>query len=106
MIPTLFCQVNDEGIDIVIKFTDGTGAIFPLNSTDVIAVRLRYPDGSSRDFVARLFTDGADGKAVYTTGTGDVPQEGIYNVQASLSRDGNLRNTRRGTFQALANVDG
>ena len=85
---------------------DGLGALFPLVNTDVLAVRLGYPDGTSRDFVARLLTDGTDGKAVYTTGVGDVNQEGIYNVQASLTRAGNVRNTRRGTFQALPNVDG
>jgi hypothetical protein len=106
MIPTLFCQVADQGVDIIIKFTDAAGAIFPLNGSDTLQVRMRYPDGTVHAFVAHLFTDGTDGKAVYTTGIGDIPQEGLYQVQGTLTRTGFTKNTRLGLFQALANVEG
>lgn len=106
MTPTLFCQVNDQGVDIVITITQVDGTLVPLLNTDGLVVRLGYPDGTTANFAARLLTDGSDGKAVYTTGAGDISQEGIYNVQLQLTRAGNVRSSRRGQFEALENVDG
>jgi hypothetical protein len=102
---TQFCQVGDEGVDLVITFTDLAGTALELREQDTYYVRLRYPDGTSVDFGAHLLNDGADGKVVYTTGVDDLDQAGQYVIQGKMIKDGYTKNTRRGSFEAFPNVD-
>jgi hypothetical protein len=101
----LSCQVGDTGIQLVVQVLDQEG--FPVNVglADLLTIKILYPDGTSRDFSAQVFSGAADGRVVYVTGPSDLDQVGRYQIQAQITMGGAVKSTRLGAFEVLENVD-
>lgn len=92
---TMACSVDtpvmhkgDWGTPIVvtIKECDENGVlqIVPLQTAIDLTLFLRKPDGTVLTKVATLYTDGTDGKLVYTTIDGDIDDDGTWEVEAAI----------------------
>lgn len=89
-----------------------TGLPVQLQTASALTISIRYPDDStSRDFVASLYTDGSDGRIVYTTHNDgdsdiDLTQVGLYEIQGRGTIGGvQLPESSEDDFYVLANAD-
>jgi xanthine/uracil/vitamin C permease (AzgA family) len=92
-VPAITAQVGDE-IELLVQFVDSAGAIISLAGGSNLFIKLEYPDGTTQDFGASLFTDGTDGIIAYTTGTSDLNQVGYYFIQGKATVGGATFSTR------------
>lgn len=81
-----FCQVADAGVAVVYQFIDQSSGL-PANIflATALKIRIQKPDGTGVELAAALYTDGLDGKIVYVTQSGDLPEVGIYSMQGKLT---------------------
>jgi hypothetical protein len=110
---TQFAQQNDVGLDLIIQFLDQNNIPLNLSDADEFYIKLKYPDGTSKNFEATLWTDGTDGKIFYTTAVDDtdpeVPiydlsQSGLYDIQGYANIDGK-KSARSGKLRVYENVN-
>lgn len=101
----LSCQVEDVGVQLIVQVLDDTG--FPVNVgvADVLVIKIMLPDGTSVDHPAEVFAGGPDGRIVYVTGPGDLPEAGFYQIQGKVTMGGAPKSTRLGQFIVEDNVD-
>ena len=84
------CQQNDIGLPIVVKFIGSDGNILDITDATSIKILLEYPSGTVVSFDATLYTNGADGKIVYATKTGELPEAGIHKAQGIVTVESNV----------------
>ena len=107
-IPGVTAQVGDE-IQLLVQFVDENGVPINLSGGTSYKIKLEYPDGSTQDFTASLYTDGSDGIISYTTGPDDLNQVGYYFIQGQATIVGETFATRNNQINnalyVYANVD-
>ncbi len=102
---TQFCQVDDEGVALVYQMINqSTGLPADISAGTELKIRLGYPDGTSADFDAELYTDGTDGKMVYVTGDGDLAQSGINTLQGLITLSSNPIFGEVKSFEVRSNI--
>ena len=99
------CQLGDVGVALVVQIVDPEGAIINISAATNMKIKVRMPDGTSKNFTAVLYTNGSDGKMLYTTLAGDLGQAGTYAIQGKLSVGGGLKSSFVGTFDVLDNIN-
>ena len=107
-IPAITAQVGDE-VQLLVQFVDVSGNIINLTGGSGFKIKLEYPDGTTQDFTAALYTDGTDGIIAYTTGSSDLNQIGYYFIQGKATVGGETFATRNNQINnalyVYANVD-
>lgn len=100
-------------VQIVAQINDyTTGEPVQLQNATGLSITMLYPDGvTSQTFAATLYTDGSDGRIVYTTrNTGsviDLSQVGLYHFQGNAAVGGvSIPPSYQTDFYVLANVAG
>lgn len=99
------CQVQDQGIQLVVTVLDGSGNPIDISAASDTVIKLLYPDGTTVDFNASFFTDGTDGKLIYNTAADDLDQAGLYEVQAKVNMASAPKSTQRGKMWVYANIN-
>ena len=85
---SLYLQKNAI-VQLVVDIVDiNTGEPVPLQTATNMQIGVLYPDFSSAIFTATLYTDGSDGKIVYTTQQGDLSESGLYKIQGTATIGG------------------
>lgn len=99
-------------LQLVIQLIDlNTGLPLQLQVATGLTISMLYPDlDTSIDFVASLYTDGTDGRIVYTTQNTedqiDLSQVGLYHIQGSVTIGGVPQPPSQETdFYVLANAN-
>jgi hypothetical protein len=107
-IPANTAQVGDE-FQILVQFTDDSGNPINLTGGSAFKIKLELPDGTTKDFTAALYTNGADGIIAYTTLSTDLSEVGFYYVQGEATVGGSTFSTRNNQIDnalyVYANVD-
>ncbi len=107
-VPAITAQVGDE-VQLLVQFIDVNGTVINLTGATGLKIKLEYPDGTTQDFTATLYTSGADGIIAYTTGSSDLSQVGYYYVQGKATIGGETFSTRNNQLNnalyVYANVD-
>lgn len=99
------CQLGDVAVALVVQIVDPDGAVINISAASNMKIKLRMPDGTTKNFTAVLYTNGSDGKMLYTTLAGDLGQTGTYQIQGKLSVGGGLKSSFVGTFDVLDNIN-
>ncbi len=99
------CQLSDIGVALVVQIVDPAGEVINISAATNMKIKIRMPDGTTKDFTAVLFTNGSDGKMLYTTLAGDLGQVGTYQIQGKLSIGGGLKSSFVGAFDVLNNIN-
>lgn len=98
-------QVGDVGVQIVVQVLDQDDNVVDIAGASALKIKFLKPDGTALDKTAVLYSDGTDGKIVYTTLTGDLDQAGLYQLQGKLNLNSTPKSTRLGALVVAANVD-
>lgn len=99
-------QKDDVGVALVVEMTnESDGLPFDISQASDLVLKLGYPDGSSEDFTALLYTDGTDGKLYYVTQEGDLSEVGICTLQGKVTIGGAPISSQVRPFQVNENVD-
>lgn len=99
-------QLYDAGVVLLVQMTkQSDGTPLDVSQATAIAVKVGYPDGTTRDFAGQLYTDGLDGKIFYTTTADDLDQIGTCTLQGEVDLDGGRLSSTVGRFNVKANVD-
>lgn len=80
-------QVGAIGLLIELELIDGYGALDISNAT-VKNILLEKPNNTVLTVSGSFVTDGKDGLLYYSTVSGDLDQDGVYNAQAYLEIPG------------------
>lgn len=103
---TKFCQKGDLGVAIVVQLlnqSDGTPV--DLSEATDLSIRIGYPDESTAEFDATIYSDGFDGKIVYVSEDGDLNAVGVCSIQGFASfRGGAAVASQVVQFEVLDNV--
>ncbi len=94
---------NDVGTQLVITVLDSNVAVDISTATD-LKIYLRKPDSTTLTKTGVLYTDGTDGKMVYTTIAGDLDLVGNYKIQGKVEIDGGTFYTDLGSFKVYCNI--
>ena len=98
-------QESNDGIQLAVTVVDQNGNPVNIRNASALALALLRPDGTTRKLTATLLTSGIDGGLQYTTVAADLPQAGIYQIQARYTIGGQKQTTRWGAFTVAANID-
>lgn len=98
------CQAANDDVQLVAYVVDEAGNPVNVRNASALALLLQRPDGTTRKLAATLLTSGLDGALAYTLGAADLPQAGLYRLQAAYTITGKAQTTRWGTFRAEANI--
>lgn len=101
-------------VQLVVQMLDvNTGEPVQLQLAQIMTISLEYPDETTiMEFPATLYTDGSDGRMVYTTrnnglGQVDLFQVGLYKIQGQAMIGGvALPPSSRSDFYVQANANG
>lgn len=104
-IPTQTAQVGDV-ITLLVQFVDPDGVIIDLSAATSLQLILQFPDGTSQNFTATLYTDDTDGIIQYTTTPDDLNQFGYYFLQGRAVVGGAVFSTRNNKIDNVLYVYG
>jgi|SRR5882724_6894517 len=99
------CQVGDVGVRILLTLVDQDGNAIDISTGTSLTIKVEYPDGTSVDKTALLYSGGVDGKLYYDTIANDLSQAGQYFVQGEVTIGGKTKNSARGLFNVNSNID-
>jgi acyl-CoA-binding protein len=94
---------NDIGTQFVITVLDD-GAVVDISTATDLKIYFRKPDSTTLTKTGVLYTDGTDGKMVYTTIAGDLDLVGNYKIQGRVEIDGGTFYTDLGSFKVHCNI--
>ena len=79
-------HVGDIGTAFVATVMDGTSVV-DVSSATVKQIYMQKPDGASTVLTkdCLFYTDGTDGKIIYTTVAGDLDTAGVWRMQAFVT---------------------
>lgn len=108
----------DDGTKFVLEIVDcqlvggvPTESVVDISTATGMWVIFRRPDYTYLKVSASLYTDGTDGKIVYTTTgdpnnqTGDLDQLGDWEVQGRVTLPGGTWSSDTGTFEVIELLD-
>lgn len=88
-------RVSDIGVDIRLRVKDDDGNIVNISSAMVKRYDFAKPNGTTYSATASFVTDGSEGLLYYQTLTGEIDQEGIWELQLYLELSyGKYRSTK------------
>jgi hypothetical protein len=76
-------HVADTGSQFIVTFKD-CDVVVDISSATLLQIIFHKPDGSEVTKTAILYTDGTDGKAYYTTISGDLDIGGWWVIQGYI----------------------
>lgn len=94
---------QDIGTQLVVTVYDND-VIVDISEALLLNIILRKPDGTLDVKIAELYTDGKDGKMVYTAVDGDFNQVGNYKIQGKVEIAGGIYYTSVGSFKVHCNL--
>lgn len=77
-------RVGDIGTEFIAEIKDDDGVV-DISAGTNLKMKFKKPDGTTVEKTAGFYTDGTDGKLLYTSIEGDIDQAGIWAVQGSLT---------------------
>ncbi len=103
--PNQSCQLGDTGVALILQIVTADGDIIDISAATDMKIKLRMPDDTAKNFTAVLYTNGADGKMLYTTLPLDLNQAGTYQIQGKLNVSGGPKSSYIGTFDVIDNLN-
>jgi hypothetical protein len=94
-------HVKDVGTVIEVTVTEND-AVLDISTATGTTILLLKPSGTVLTKTATFTTDGTDGKMEYQTQTGDIDEEGVWEVQGKLEMGGGTFYTRSVAFPVKA----
>lgn len=76
-------HAGDIGTLLVMTVKDA-GVVVDLSTASAMTLYIKKPNGQVLEKTALLYTDGTDGKAKYTTVSGDIDTAGAYKLQMKI----------------------
>ncbi len=86
--------VDDYGTRLIVVVEED-GEPLDISTATAKTLELTKPDGTVESKTAVFFTDGTDGKLLYTTIAGDMDVEGLWYVRGCFTLGGWVGRTRR-----------
>lgn len=77
-------QEGAIGVPITITFVGCEGEPQDISGATGLNILLKPPTGSLQTHAAAYVTDGTDGKIRYTTGSGDISEDGVWHAQGQV----------------------
>lgn len=100
-------RYNDIGTVFLITVNDYVnGALSPLDlsSATSLQIILKSPSGLTYTKTASFYTNGTDGKIVYTTINGDLNETGTWNIQSKVTIPAGTFRSDISTFKVYENL--
>lgn len=99
-----FCQINNAGIEFVVKFLDQNEQPLDISGATSISIAFQEPDGTQNTVTAQYVTNGIDGEIYYVTNNTDIDEVGLWFVQGQVTVGGSVLTTALGQFEANENL--
>lgn len=96
-------HVGAIGVRILVRVKSGSAAL-DVSSATVKEIKIRPPGQAVMTRSAVFLTDGVDGQIYYDTVEGEMPVEGIYQVQGFIRTPTWEDHTARGTFEVAEHL--
>lgn len=74
-------HVSDVGSSIVLTFYDQDDTVIDISTASTKQIWISDPDGNKTEKSGTFYTDGTDGKLMYTLQSGDIDETGLWKVQ-------------------------
>jgi len=97
-------HVGDIGTNFIVTIYKEDSAIFNLSGATSLTIRFFSSARVSKDRVASLYTNGTDGKVVYSLADGDIDVSGGWTYQVIIEIAGNNWNTNIVPFTVYPNI--
>lgn len=97
-------HIGDIGTNFIVTVFNQNSQLMNLASSTGLTIRFRKPDGVSMDKIAELYTNGTDGKLVYTLEEDDIDIAGQWSSQAIIEFTDGAWHTNIVNFTVYANI--
>lgn len=97
-------HVSDVGTAFTITVKDEDDAVVDISSASTLQIIFKKPDGSTLVKTATLSGDGTDGKMEYTTVSGDLDDDGTWEIQGFVDLGSTSFYTNISTFKVYRNL--
>lgn len=77
-------HVDDVGTQFICTIYNQDGSVQELDDATSLAINFYTPSRETKEREAVLYTDGMDGKIVYTLADGDIDESGLWSYQAVI----------------------
>lgn len=98
------CQNSSPNVSLEVLVVDQDGNPVDLSTAASLELWLLSPTGIPRTVPAVVVSNGLDGKLFYTVSAQDLPEAGLWSVQAQMTFGVQVIVTRWGTFWASKNA--
>jgi hypothetical protein len=97
-------HVGDIGTQFIFTLKDQDDAVVNISAATTLQVLFRKPSCTLLTRDATLYTDGTDGKFIYTTVSGDFDEAGSYKIQGYVVISSNEWHTNYFTEKVHRNI--
>jgi hypothetical protein len=97
-------HVGDIGTQFITTVYNQNEVVQDLSGATTKTIRFYSPSNIAKDVSASLYTDGTDGKLVYTLASGDIDESGTWQFQAILIFAGGTWSTNIEKFIVYGNL--
>ena len=97
-------HVGDVGTNFIVTVYNQDSELVNLATATGLTIRFRKPSGDSFDKTAVLYTNGSDGKLVYTIEEDDIDMSGRWAYQAIVEFTAGTWHTNVTDFIVYANI--
>ena len=97
-------HVGEIGKGFVVTILDSTGSPVNLSIATALTFSFLTPSGKVLSVTPRLTTNGVDGSLTYTTVAGDLSEEGVWRLQATVTLASATLHSDITTFSVLPNL--
>lgn len=98
------CQNSSANVALQVLVVDQAGAPVDLSAATGLQFWLLAPDSAPRAVVAEFVSNGMDGMIFFVASAADLPETGLWEVQAQLTFETTVMTTRWGKFWVGPNV--
>lgn len=102
--PPQSCQNSSANVALQAQLVDQSGDAIDLSAATALQFWLKAPDGSVRPVPAEWVSNGQDGRIQYVTTGEDLPQAGLWQLQAQATFNAQQLLTRWASFRADSNI--
>ncbi len=97
-------HVGDIGTQFIFTMTKGDGTILDVSTASIKNAIFGKPDNTLVTKALDFFTDGTDGKLIYTSQAGDLDQDGEWQSQTFVDLDAGSWHSSINYFVVLPNL--
>lgn len=97
-------HVGDTGTQLITTIYNQDGSLQDLSGVVSILFKFYSPSRVTKEFAGALYTDGLDGKIVYTTGANDFDEHGTWKQQCVIELAGGTWNTNIKDIKIYENI--